>query len=51
MRKELSVTLHIGGKQIEELSEEYLDRMAQRLSETMSRFYAQHPEEFAMIKD
>lgn len=51
MRKPLTVTLHIGGKQIESLTEEQLDRMMQRLSETMSRYYAAHPDEFAKIKD
>lgn len=51
MSKPLTVTLHIGGKQIEELTPEQCERMAQRLSETMSRYYSQHPEEFAKIKD
>lgn len=50
MAKELTVTLHIGGKQVETLTEEQRERMAQRLSETMSRYYANHPDEFAKIK-
>lgn len=49
MNKPLTVTLHIGGKQVEELTEEQLDRMAQRLSETMSRYYSLHPDEFAKL--
>ena len=51
MRKPLTVTLHIGGKQIEELTAEQCERMAQRLSETMSRYYSLHPAEFAKLKN
>lgn len=50
MNKLLTVTLHIGDKQIEELTDEQCERMAQRLSETMSRFYSQHPDEFTKLK-
>lgn len=52
MRKDkpLTVTLHIGDKQIEKLTEEQKERMAQRLSEAMSRYYTQHPEEYLKIK-
>lgn len=46
----LTVTLHIGGKQIEELTDEQCERMAQRLSETMNRYYGLHPEEYANIR-
>lgn len=48
--KPLTVTFHIGGKQIEELTPEQKERMAQKLTETMSRYYAAHPEEFKKIK-
>ena len=50
-RKELTFTLHIGGKQVETLTEEQREKMAQRLSETMSRYYTVHPEEFLLLKD
>lgn len=46
----LTVTFHIGGKQVDELTEEQLDRMAERLSETMSAYYTAHPEELKNIK-
>ena len=46
----LTVTLHIGGKQIEKLTPEQLERMAQRLSDTMSLYYTNHPEEYLKIK-
>ena len=48
--KPLTVTLHIGGKQVETLTAEQSERMAQRLSEAMSLYYTAHPEEFAKLK-
>lgn len=48
--KPLKVTLYIGDKQIEELTPDQKERLAQRLTETMSRYYAAHPEEFAALK-
>lgn len=47
---ELTVTLHIGGKQIETLSEKALERMSERLSEAMSLYYTAHPEEYPALK-
>lgn len=49
--KELTFTLHIGGKQVETLTEEQRQRMADRLSEAMSLYYTAHPDEFKKIKD
>ena len=46
----LTVTLHIGNKQIEKLTDEQCERMAQRLSERMSSYYTAHPDEFAKLK-
>ena len=43
--KKLTVTLHIGGKQIDSLTPEQSERMAQRLSDAMSLYYTAHPEE------
>ena len=50
-RKEqkLTCTFHIGGKQVDSLTPEQLDRMAERLSEVMSRYYSVHPEEYAKL--
>ena len=50
MNKPLTVTLHIGGKQIETLTDEQREKMAQRLSESMSRYYSANKEEFKKIK-
>jgi hypothetical protein len=48
--KKLTVTLHIGGKQVDKLTEEQCERIAQRLSETMSLYYSNHPDEYGKIK-
>ena len=47
----LTVTLHIGGKQVDKLTPEQCERMAQRLSEAMSIYYTAHPEEYAKLKN
>ena len=46
----LTVTLHIGGKQVDKLTTEQSERMAKRLSETMSLYYTANPGEFAMLQ-
>lgn len=48
--KPLTVTLHIGGKQVDKLTEEQCEKISQRLSETMSLYYTSHPDEFQKIK-
>lgn len=50
MNKPLTVTLHIGGKQIEKLTPEQCERMAQRLSDTMSLYYTSRLVEYQKIK-
>lgn len=50
MGKPLTVTLHIGGTQVETLTEEQRDRMAQKLSDVMSRYYTAHLDEYKNIK-
>lgn len=47
----LTVTIHMGGKQIDKLTPEQKERMAKRLSEVMSLYYANHPEEYSKIKN
>lgn len=48
--KKLTVTLHIGGKQVDTLTPEQRERMAQKLSETLSVYYTAHPDEFKALK-
>lgn len=50
-QKPLTVTLHIGGEQVESLTDAQTEKMAQRLSEVVSRYYSQHPDEYKNIKN
>ena len=50
-QKLLTVTLFVGGKQVDTLTPEQRERMAQRLSERMSIYYTAHLDEFLKIKD
>lgn len=50
MSKPLTVTLHIGGKQVETLTDEQREKMAQRFSEAVSLYFTAHPEEFKKLK-
>jgi hypothetical protein len=49
-QKKLTVTLHIGGKQVEKLTPEQCERMAERLTETMSLYYTNHRDEYKNLK-
>ena len=51
MDRPLTVTLHIGEKQIDTLTDEQCEKMAQTLNETMSRYYSSHTDEYAKIKN
>lgn len=46
----LTITLHIGGKQVDKLTAEQSERMAQRLSEVMSLYYTSHSGEYLKIQ-
>ena len=50
-RKEqkLTCTFFVGDKQVDKLSPEYLDKMAQRLGEVMSLYYTAHPNELRKL--
>ena len=50
-KKELTVTLYIGGKQIDTMTSEQSERMAKRLGEVMSTYYSLNNSELAEIKD
>ena len=49
-QKKLTCTFYIGGVQVDSLPPEHLDKMAQRIGETLSRFYSAHPSEYQKIK-
>ena len=46
----LTVSIHIGGKQVESLTNEQCERVSERLSEAMSLYYTANPEEYSKIK-
>ena len=50
-RKEqkLTCTFFVNGVQVDKLSPEHLDKMAQRLGEVMSIYYTQHPDEYKQL--
>jgi hypothetical protein len=48
--KPITVTLYVGGKQVDTLTEEQRERVAQRMSEAMSLYYTAHPEEYKRLK-
>ena len=49
--KKLTVTLHIGGTQVETLTAEQCESLSKRLSETMSCYYTANPTEYAKLKN
>lgn len=49
-QQKLTCTLFIGGKQVDKLTPEQLDRMVERLGEAMSTYYTQNISEYLKIK-
>ena len=50
MSKKLTFSLHLGEKQIENLSPEQQEQISQKLSEQMSTYYTANSAEFQKIK-
>ena len=50
-KNQLTVTFHIGGEQVEKLTDEQCERMAQRLSKVMGAYYTAHIDEYQKIKN
>ena len=48
--KKLTCTFHIGGKQVEKLTPEQSERMAQQVGEVLSLYYTAHPEEYKKMQ-
>ena len=49
-KNQLTVSFYIGGKQVDKLTAEQSERMAQALSKTMSLYYTAHLDEYQKIK-
>ena len=52
-RKEqkLTCTFFVGGKQVDKLTPEHLEKMSQRLGEVMSIYYTAHSDEYKQLKE
>lgn len=49
--KPITVKLFYKGQEVKTLPEDVREKMAQKLSETLSDYYTRHPEEFLRIRD
>ena len=50
MSRALTVTLHIGGQQVDTLTEDQRERLATNLSKAMSVYYTANPKEFVKME-
>lgn len=50
-KQQLTWTFYLGGKRIDKLTPEQLDKMAQRIGEAMSEYYTAHLDEYSKIKE
>ena len=50
-KKLLTTTFYIGGKQIDKLTSEQCERMAERLGKAMSLYYSSHLDEFEKLSE
>lgn len=48
--QKLTCTFYVGGKQVDKLTPEQTERMAERLSEVMSIYYTAHPDEYKKMQ-
>ena len=48
-QKPLKFRLFVNGQQVEKLTEEQCDRLMQQLSERMSEYYTQHPDQYERL--
>lgn len=47
----LTVTLHIGDMQIDKLTPQQTEAMANKVTEAMGAYYAENPDEFSKISN
>ena len=47
--QKLTYSIYVGGKPVDHLTPEQLDRMAARIGEAMSMYYSNHPDEYRKI--
>ncbi len=49
-QQKLTYSFYVGGVQVEKLTPEQTKKMAQKIGEAMSLYYAQHPDEYKKLK-
>ena len=49
MAKQITVKLYIGNQEIETLTEEHREKIAERLSKEMSLYYTNNPNEYEKV--
>jgi hypothetical protein len=47
--KPLTVTLYVGDRQVDTLTEAERERLSKKMSEAMSLYYTAHPEEYKAV--
>lgn len=48
--QKLTCTFYVGGKPVDKLTPEHIERIAQKIGEAMSTYYTAHPDEYKKIK-
>ena len=48
--EKLTCTFFVGGKQVDKLTPEQCERMAERVGEVLSLYYTAHPEEYQQMQ-
>ena len=48
-QQKLTYSFYVAGVQVDRLTPEQLDRMAARLSKSMSEYYTRHPDEYLKL--
>ena len=48
--KELTFTFFVGGKQVDKLTPEQSEKLAQRMAKSLSLYYSNHLDEYQKIK-
>ena len=49
-KNQLTVTFFVGGKQVDKLSPEQSEKLAQRMAKSLSLYYSNHLDEYQKIK-
>ena len=49
-KNQLTFTFFIGGKQVDKLTSEQSEKLAQRMAKAMNIYYTAHPDEYKKLK-